>query len=115
MLSALCTRIGDMNFVNEVQAQGVDVYELARNKNEIEQRLLDAGLKCLVSDNETDKTLDENFQKHIGLDELFELISGFEDLSLELIPKIVSYIFDEYFTNQNIEDPGSYFTSQPLF
>lgn len=115
MLSALCTRMGDMNFVNEVQAQGVDVYELARSKDKVEQRLLDAGLKCLVSDNETESKLDESFQKHIGLNELYELLSGIEDLGLELLPKVVSYIFDEFFTNQNVEDPGSFFVNQPIF
>jgi len=115
LLSALCTRMGDVAFVNEMQAQGVELEELLRNKVDIDNRLLEAGLKCLLTDNETESQLEESFNKHIGLKELHDVIVGIEDLPIDLLLRVCSYIFDEYFTNQDTEAPASYFQSSAIF
>lgn len=115
MLSSLATRMGEMSFVAEIQAQEIDVFELMQDQNNLEKRLLDANLRCLCGNDETQSQLDQAFSNHVSLKELCNLVATIEDFPAEMIPKITSYIFEEYFTNQNVEDPAAWFASGDIF
>jgi len=115
MLSSLATRMGDMSFIAEIQAHSIDVFELMQDKNNIEQRLLGANLKCLVGNDETQSKLDDAFTNHVSLIELSEICNAMEDFPVEMIPKVNSYVFEEYFSNQNVDDPAAWFTTPAIF
>jgi len=115
LLSALATRMGEMDFTAEIQAQGIDVFSLMQNQDNLEHRLVKAGLKCLVGNDETQSQLDQAFANHVSLSELYNVVSGIEDFPDAMIPNVTSYIFEEYFTNQNTEDPAAWFTSGDIF
>lgn len=115
MLSSLATRMGDLNFIAEIQSQSIDVFELMKDKNRLKSRLIEAGLKCLVGDDETQSQLEEAFSKHVSLKELAAVVNSVEDFPAEMISKVTAYIFDEFFTNRNVEDPASWFCSEDIF
>jgi len=115
MLSALATRMGEMDFIAEIQTQSIDVFELMQDKNDIEGRLLDANLKCLVGNNETQSQLDQALAGHVDLYQLYDIVRNIEDFPAEMIPRVTAYIFDEYFTNQNTDDPAAWFATGDIF
>lgn len=113
MLKALNTRMGEMKFISEIQNQEIDIFEILQDQTNIEERLKEANLGCLISDNETESKLEEGFAKHVSLKELYDLVASFEEFPLELIPRLNMYIFDEFFKNQ--DDPDSWFSSGTIF
>lgn len=115
MLSSLATRMGELNFISEIQSQSIDVFELMQDKTRLEKRLVDANLKCLVGNDETESQLDETFAKHVSLKELYEVVVAIEDFPAEMIPKVTSYVFQEFFSNKNVEDPAAWFDSGDIF
>jgi len=115
MLSALATRMGEMDFIAEIQNQSIDVFALLQDKNDIEGRLLDANLKCLVGNDETQSQLEDAFASHVDLYKLYDIVRDIEDFPAEMIPKVTAYIFDEYFTNQNTDDPATWFATGDIF
>lgn len=115
MLSSLATRMGELNFISEIQSQSIDVFELMQDKTRLEKRLVDANLKCLVGNDETESQLDEAFGKHVSLKELYQVVAAIDDFPAEMIPKVTSYVFEEFFSNKNVEDPAAWFDSGDIF
>jgi len=115
MLSSLYARMGEMNFIDEIKSNQIDVLELMQDKASAEKKLVKAGLKCLVSDNEAESKLDEAFAKHVSLSELNTIVQSVEDFPTEFLSKICDYIFTEYFTNQNPEDPAAFLDNGEIF
>lgn len=116
LLSSLCLRLGESKFLQELNNEQVDPFELLVNKDDYEGQLKQYDLNCLVPKDELNNQLEEAFDRHVNLEALFEVIQSFEEkLPTDLNRKVMMYIFDEFFTQQDINNPEAFFNYVPLF
>jgi len=114
MCSTLTKRIGESKFLQELEAQNVDLNVLVQDPDSFETKLEKYDLKCLLTSEEENDKFEALFASHINLPDLLVEI-GEGALSPAIKNRLYAYISKEYFTNRDVQQPQDFFTSTQLF
>lgn len=114
MFDTLVKRIGESQFLRELDINQVNFDEIVRDPDNFEQLIKRFGLTCLLDSGEDNDKLEPAFAEHINLKDLRVLL-GKDAISPGLRQRIFTYICDEFFTNRDISKPAEYFDDVDLF
>lgn len=114
MFDTLVKRIGESQFLREIDLNGVNFDDIVHNFDDFEKLIKQHGLTCLLNTEEENDKLDPAFAEHINLKDL-RLLLGEDAISPGLRARIFNYICDEFFTHRDISKPEEFFDDVDLF
>jgi len=108
-LSTLVVRLGEVDFLRQLNNEGIVVEEVLHDANNFEEKCEANGLNCLVLKSDMKNKLEEAFAQNLNLIDLNNVVRGLnEEIPPVLVQSIFAFVFGRYFANEP-KEPLAYF------